>query len=463
MCRLIENQLVAANAAAILKLAYSDTLINEEEHAMTTNTSITCAALVLSAMSGLAMGQSGLDLDRAYATQLRSDAETRSSLLGNTNSANLDIEVMTQFRYMFNSRDELTPGALGDDDTTMGFDTPRTQVRLSGSVTDDISALIVFDFGSAENGTAQGTANLLVAQGAWTLNDNWTLLFGQWHVPVMSSENFAPEHTLAVEKSFTNEFFNVGYSQGLALAYGGDNFKFVGAFCDGAEYITNYGAVSNSAFNAPGESDVSLTARVDWLVEGTWDQFADATSWRGSNYGVKLGGAFHWQTQGDTNPSDNSGGTIPGYDDTTVSLWTLDAQVEGDGWNAMAQYVGHDVDISATTDVSYTNHGFILQGGMFVSDQVELFGRYDIIMLDDALVAANTDDNYQSITAGMNYYLVPESHAAKFTLDAVFTLDESTNIDAIYGGVGSNDPSATGLLGLSDSEFLLRGQLTLVF
>ena len=423
----------------------------------------TGAALVLATISGLAMGQSGLDLDRAYASQLRSDADTRSSLLGTNNAANVNIEVMTQFRYMYNDRDELTPGALGDNDTTMGFDTPRTQVRLSGSVTDDISALVVFDFGAAENGTAQGTANLLVAQGAWSLNDNWAMLFGQWHNPVMGSENFAAEHTLAVDKSFTNEFFQVGYTQGVAFAYAGDQFKFVGAFSDGAEYITNYGTVSNSAFNAPGENDFGITGRFDWLVEGTWDQFADATSWRGSNYGVKIGAGAHWQTQGDTNPADNSGGAIPGYDDTTVTFWTVDAQVEGDGWNVFAQYVGHDVDITATTDVNYTNHGFILQGGMFVSDQVELFGRYDIIMLDDVLVAANTDDNFQSVTVGMNYYFVPESHAAKFTLDAVFALDESTNIDAIFGGVGSNDPSTTGLLGLSDSEMLLRGQLTLVF
>ena len=427
-----------------------------------TSKNTTCAALVLSAMSGLAMGQSGLDLDRAYASQLRSDAETRSSLLGNSNNANINIEVMTQFRYMYNDRDELTPGALGDNDTTMGFDTPRTQVRMSGSVTDDISAMIVFDFGAAENGTAQGSANLLVAQGAWSLNDNWAMLFGQWHNPVMGSENFAPEHTLAVDKSFTNEFFQVGYTQGVAFAYAGDQFKFVGAVSDGAEYITNYGPVSNTPFNAAGENDFGITGRVDWLIEGTWDQFADATSWRGSNYGVKIGAGAHWQTQGDTNPADNSGGAIPGYDETEVTFWTVDAQVEGDGWNAFAQYVGHDVDITATTDVNYTNHGFILQGGMFVSDQVELFGRYDIVMLDDVLVAANTDDNFQNITVGMNYYFVPESHAAKFTLDAIFAVDESTNIDSILGG-GSNDPSATGLLGLSDSEFALRGQLTLVF
>ena len=425
---------------------------------------VTGTALILAALSGTALGQEGLDLDRAYASQLRSDAETRSSLLGNTNSANVNIEVMTQFRYMYNSRDELTPGALGDDDTTMGFDTPRTQVRLSGSVTDDISALVVFDFGAAENGTAQGTANLLVAQGAWSLNDNWAMLFGQWHNPVMGSENFAPEHTLAVDKSFTNEFFQVGYTQGVAFAYAGDQFKFVGAFSDGAEYITNYSSVSNSAFNAAGENDFGITGRFDWLIEGTWDQFADATSWRGSNYGVKLGAGAHWQTQGDTNDSGAGSGSLPaGHDSTEVTFWTVDAQAEGDGWNAFAQYVGHDVDIEATTNLSYTNHGFIAQGGVFVSDQVELFGRYDVVMLDDVLVLAGTSDNYQSITAGMNYYFVPESHAAKFTLDAVFAIDESVNMDLILGGAGSNDPSATGLLGLSDSEFLLRGQLTLVF
>lgn len=430
---------------------------------MNTTSQQVVATLALVTLSGLAMGQSGLDLDRAYASEIRSDAQTRSSLLGASNGANLNVEVMTQFRYMFNSRDELTAGALGDNDTTVGFDTPRTQLRLSGAVDGtDISGLVVIDFGAAENGTAQGTANLLVAQGAWSLDDNWTLLFGQWHNPVLGSENFAPEHTLAADKSFTNEFFNVGYTQGVALAYGSDNFKFVGALADGAEYVTNFGSVSNSAFNGAGENDFGITGRVDWLVEGTWDQFADATSWRGSNYGVKIGGGAHWQTQGDTNPSVPAGAPA-GFEDRTVTFWTLDAQVEGDGWNVFGEYVGHRVETNATTDVDFTNHGFILQGGMFFTDQVEGFARYDVVQLDDVLVAAGTDDLYQTVTVGMNYYFVPESHAAKFTLDAAFALDESTNMDAIFGGVGSNDPSATGLLGLSDSEFVLRAQMTLVF
>ena len=99
---------------------------------MSTKIQQATATLALATISGLAMGQSGLDLDRAYASELRSDANTRSSLLGANTGANMNIEIMTQFRYVYNSRDELTVGALGDNDTTMGFSTPRTQVRMSG-------------------------------------------------------------------------------------------------------------------------------------------------------------------------------------------------------------------------------------------------------------------------------------------------------------------------------------------
>ncbi|PCI07318.1 hypothetical protein COB72_10420 [bacterium] len=425
---------------------------------MSTKIQHATATLALAAISGLAMGQSGLDLDRAYASELRSDAQTRSSLLGSNNGANINVEIMTQFRYSYNSRDEQTAGALGDDDTTMGFSAPRTQLRLSGAVEGtDISGLVVFDFGAAE-GAAGGAATLLIAQAAWSLNDNWTVLFGQWHDPVFGSDNFAPEHTLGVDHSFMNEFFEVGHTQGVAFVYGADSWKFIGAFDDGAEYITN-GAVANSAFNAAGEADYGFTGRFDWLIEGTWDQFADATSFRGSNYGVKLGLGAHYQVQGTTNP------VIAATEDKTVTFWTVDVQVEGDGWNFMAEYVGHNVEtnplVGATTD--FTNSGFLLQGGFFFNDQWEGYARYDVVMLDDTLVAAGTDDNFQNVTIGANYYFVPESHAAKFTIEAVFTLDDSTNMDALMGGAGSNDTDVSGVLGLSDSEVALRAQMTLVF
>ncbi len=440
--------------------------------------------LTLVALSGMAAAQSGLDLDRAYAAELRADADTHSSLLGSSNAAGLDVQVMLQMRYSANFRDELTAGALGDNDTTVGFSNPRSQIRLSGGVEGtDISGLVIFDFGNAtDNGRhADGSAELLVAQGAWGLNDDWVMLFGQWHNPVVAEEAFAAENTMAVERSGMNEFFNPGYTQGVAFAYvGSDNFKFVGAFADGATYAGNP-SPTNSAFNSQGENDFGFTGRFDYLVSGTWDQFADMTSWKGSNYGLKLGAGFHYQTAGGTNPSTSAGGgnaiftTLLGeaVDEMDITLWTLDAQVEGDGWSVFAAYIGHKLEakgITAGNDLDLTNHGAMVQGSYFFSDQFEAFARWDSIFWDDVLVnaaGAGADDTTHTITVGGNYYFVPESHAAKFTVDAVFTLDNSLVSDVVVGAAGGTagaaDATTTGLLGTSDSEFMLRGQMTLLF
>ena len=89
----------------------------------------TITTIALVTMSGSALAQSGLDIDRAYAAELRADANTRSSLLG-SNGGNLDAQVFTQFRYTYDTRDEIAPGVvLGDADTTVGFSAPRTQIR----------------------------------------------------------------------------------------------------------------------------------------------------------------------------------------------------------------------------------------------------------------------------------------------------------------------------------------------
>ncbi len=451
---------------------------------MRTTNQMNVAGLALAALSGMAVAQSGLDLDRAYAAELRADADTHSSLLGSSNAAGLSVQVMTQMRYTANFRDELTAGALGDSDTSIGFTNPRTQVRLSGAVEGtDISGQVVFDFGNATDNArhADGTAQLLVAMGVWGINDDWTMLFGQWHNPVVAEEAFLPEHTLAVERSGMNEWFNPGYTQGVAFAYtGSDNFKFVGAFSDGATYAGNP-APTNSAFNSPAENDFGFTGRFDYLAAGTWDQFADMTSWKGSNYGAKIGAGFHYQTAGDTNPSTTAGGGNAIFtallgeavDTMNITLWTIDAQIEGDGWSVFAAYIGHLLDaegVTAGNDLDLTNHGVVVQGSYFMSDQFEAFARYDAIFWDDVLetaAGAGADGTSSAITVGGNYYFIPESHAAKFTFDIVHTLDNSlvgdTVIGAAGGTVGSADATTTGLLGSSDSETMVRGQMTLVF
>lgn len=429
-------------------------------------TRFVCVASFVAAC-GSAMAQTGLDLDRAYASELRADSDARSSFLGANTASNIDVSVMMQARYMANFRDEGTV-PLGDNDTTLGFSIPRAQVRISGQVTEDISGKVVFDFGAAElNGrNTAGTATLLEAFAAWKINDGFSLIVGQWHNPVVAEEAIAAEHGLAVDRSAMNEFFNPGYTQGIVGAWNGDNWKLAVALADGATYYGNAGSL-NTPFNSPGENDFGITGRFDYLVSGNWDQFSDFASWRGSNYGLKLGLGGHWQTAGNTNPGTSTNAILGTLDEMDITLWTVDAMVQGDGWNMFMGYVGHLIDPTPTAGTlpDFTNHGVIVQGGMFINDQTELFARYDAIFLDSVLegLTGGTESDYHFLTFGMNYFLVPESHAAKFTADIVYSASESSTLDVFSPVLGSSDPNTTGLLGLSDSEFAVRAQMTLVF
>ncbi len=442
----------------------------------------TITTLALVTMSGSALAQSGLDIDRAYAAELRADANTRSSLLG-SNAGSLDVEVFTQFRYTYNSRDEIAPGtALGDSDTTVGFSAPRTQVRLSGGVEGtDITGHISFDFGGAWDhgrtgnragigpGTptfGDGDATLRDAYATWGLDDNWTFLFGQMKNPLHFESNVAPEHSQGVERSLTNSFFDVQYTQGIGFNYTDDEWKFTFVLSDGpvAQNTFYTAAPLGTAVNF--ESDFSLTGRIDWLVSGNWDQFADFASWQGSNDGFRVGAGLHWSQAGDTNP------LLGAIDTQTVTAWTVDAQYESDGWGLFAAYMSTNVDndLLAGGSVDQTDEGFVLQGNVFMTEQFELFGRYDIIILEDdpaaiTPLAATDDDHYSTITVGFNYYLVPESYAARFSMDVGFGLDDSTGLDTrsfydtattgYIGGMGS----ATGI----ESELTIRGQFSLLF
>ncbi len=424
---------------------------------------VSTSAAFLSAAT--ASAQTGLDLDRAYASQLRADAETRASFLGISQASGLTVSAMVQTRYVVNLRDEQSGVDLGDDDTTVGFSIPRAQIRLAGAVTDSITGHASFDFGSAETGS-DGTASLLTAFADWAVSDRCTLRIGQWHNPIVAEEAVEAEFGLAVERSIVNEFFNPGYTQGVAATHTGDNWRFFLALSDGLSAFGS-GSTANSPFNSPAESDWAVSARADLLISGTWDQFNAFSSWRGSNYGVKIGVGAHYQEQGDTNPSSGTWDVLGGVttDEVALGLWSVDVQVKGDGWNFFAAYLGHHVDAEPTAGdlPSLLNHGVVVQGGLFVSDQVELFARYDALFLDSDLsdLAGTDEDDFHFLTAGVNYFLVPESHAARFTADVVYSFTDTDTLDALMGGL--NGPATTGLLGASDGELLLRAQLTLVF
>lgn len=400
-----------------------------------------------------------LDYDRAYSAELNADAASRTSQLQGGTAGNdgffyisdgsgnyrLNMSGLIQFRYSANFRDDQPTNDDGgdDDDNTIGFSVPRLKLRWHGNIVNpNWKFMVQADFG--EDG------HLMIEKGYGQYDfegwDGGFVRWGQFKLPILAEELIEPEFQLAAERSLTNEFFSQDYSQGVMLGYRADAFAFYGAFSDGV-------STSGTSYNSAAEADYAFTARVDVKFEGDWDRFDDFTSWRGDDLAVRVGGAIHWQSTGDTNPS------LP--DNAELLLYTVDAAVEGNGWNLFAAFIGSNVDMGGGgSDVDH--FGAVVQGGIFITDQCELFARWDAIFFDDDTVTPGEDDDLHFLTFGTNYYVVPQSHAAKITLDLVWSLNE-TAPTATGAGI-LPDARLTQLLGDSqDGEVLLRGQINVAF
>lgn len=406
------------------------------------------AGLALSAAGALAQGSLSLDAERAYAGELAADAGARTSLLGAAPRAGYDkgfvladtggdyklnIGGYTQFRYVANVRDE--PPGDDQEEFTSGFQATRTRLIFSGTVLNpDLSFFIHGGFTRFN-----GTFGLLDAFAKYDLDDGFSIKWGQYRLPLMREESVADHLQLFAERSVFNSYFSQDRSQGVELAYEGDSWRLMGDFSDGLASL-------NTDIDSDREADLAWTGRAEWKWDGEWSQFRDFTSWRGSELAGMVGGAIHWQSGGDTT------GTF----DADVYQYTLDASFEGDGWNAFAAFAGRHVETGDAPSVE--DYGLLVQGGYFVSSQTELIARYDILLPDEVGNTPGTE-KFQSFSVGANYYLSPDSHAAKFTADLQWYPDSLQGSEMVV-----NPNTNIGILDdVEGDQIVLRLQFQLVF
>jgi len=395
------------------------------------NTKFTAIAAILLASAGMAHAETDLTLARSYG--LANSASGYDSLLSNYNASNIKVKAQIQARYQYNARDDM---ALGDSDTTIGFSLRRTKIEFSGDVTDSISAKVKFSFSRSS-----GAAALEDAYAKWKINDDVALKIGQFKQQLLREENMSSSRQLTSERSAVNETFNQNYSQGIEASFGRDSWRGAVGFTDGF-------GTANTAFNSSSEADYAFNARFEMLLGGAqWDQFKQFTSWRGSAQGGMLGAAIAHQSMGSTNPSLAM--------DVEMTTGTVDFSYVGDGWNAYAAGIWRNMDTGAATDMD--DFGVVVQGGVFVSDRDELFARWDAVFPDTSNAPA--DEDFNALTFGWNHFFVPESHAAKLTIDLNYYLDAtSTSIVSTSSSGGHNLLSST-----EDGQFGITAQMQFLF
>lgn len=397
----------------------------------------TIPALAILALSPLSNGQQDLAIanseeTRALVEAMMADAATRSSLRANDDSPPpLRIWGFTQFRYTYNHREETDPP--GGEKDTSGFSLNRVRLFFDANPFENISARVRTTFSRST-----GEATLDQAYATITLPESYKLRLGQFSLPLFRDENISAEKQLTVNASTVDELFNQGTIQGVMLMREWEDIRFWAAFSDGVRS-------ANKDFDSDEKSDFAISTRWEWMLAGdSWTRFDDYTSFRGSEFAAMLGGAVHYET---------GGRSTEFRDDVDLLYITADLGVEGDGWNAFFAAVA--ANTADALDDDFLDSGYIAQGGFFVTEHTELFGRFDIIVADDDRV--ERAGNFRTLTVGANYYVFPGSHALKFTTNLIWFLDEQATSLAPTS-------SNTGLLpSTEDGQWAIQAQMQVIF
>lgn len=370
---------------------------------------------------------------RALVDAMLADAESRASLASMAQEGPPPLRVwgFTQFRYTYNRREAVS--SPGEQRDTAGFSMNRARLFFDANPFEGVSARVRTTFSRST-----GDAALDQAYATLSLPDSYTLRVGQFSLPLFRDENISAEKQLAVNASVVDDYFNQGNVQGVMLSREWDDVRMWLAFSDGIRS-------SNNDFDSALKADAALTGRVEWRIAGdSWSRFDDYTSFRGSDLAVMLGGAIHYE----------SGGRDTGTRDD-LRLWygTVDLGVEGSGWNLFGAVVGVLSDDDAGDE--FFDAGIIGQGGFFVSERAEVFGRFDMIVSDNDRPDRRGD--FRTLTAGANYYFIPGSHALKLTANIAWFLDAQASTLA---PVSTN----TGLLASpDDGQWAVQVQAQVIF
>jgi hypothetical protein len=404
---------------------------------------------------------------RGLVQDVLADADTRASLMQDGLTAGWDgnfflqsadgnwrlrLRGQVQVRYVWNVQDD----ALDGDDNKYGFEVRRAKIKFDGNIIDPTWQYVInlaadhddrqFDGSSGSSVfSGQGDVDLDDAIIMKDFENGLEVWLGQFKMPFLQEELISSSRQLAAERSLVNQEFNQDRSKGVMLAYTGDRWKIQGGFGDGFKSLNtpyDFVPLTGGASVTGLSSSIAFTGRVDWLAQGSWKQFRALTSKRGSEHGLKIGAAAHWE-------QDKYSDFAIGPDGRTSFFgWTVDGMWQGDGRNIFAYVVGRHIDSDAVPDLD--QYGVVVQGGYYFTDKWEGYARYE--WGDNDVSGA---DDLNVVTIGANYYI--HGDMVKWTTDVGVGLDGvAATWRAGDAGWRTDAPD-------KDGQVVIRSQLQLLF
>jgi hypothetical protein len=307
------------------------------------------------------------------------------------------------------------------------------------------------------------------------LGDGWYTRVGQWKSQFNYEEITSSRTQQFAARTVVNGYFSQDFIQGALLGWEGEHVRVSGSYNDG-------GGMKNVAvLQASGNpTQWALSGRADWLLEGSWGQMKDMQGWRGSPFAAMLGIGVNWQRAGGNPPNARqsvaTGVVVPGSPPQTAQTallsYTVDGNLRGDGWSAWAAFLGNWTTATGTVGSSLgvsnvLSYGAVVQGGVFVTNQLELIARYEGLWVVSGASAFGSvsapllDQGLNIVSVGANWYF--DKNAVKFTLDGGYAFDPVLFSNGLYGdNVSGTDWRAT-QTGQGSGEWVLRAQMQLLF
>lgn len=371
---------------------------------------------------------------RQLVREVLADAETRATLLDTPIIAGHDgssfflssedgkfllrFKGMVQARHVYNTRDD-----SGADDNLGGFEDGRTRFSFSGHVVDPTWTFLIWT-----GHHCNGDQLLLDAWITKALDDNWSVTVGQFKAPLWREWMVSETSQQFVERSLLSAAFGGSYTQGVKVDYASEQFRSTLSFNDGA-------ATLNTTWNTP-DTDYAFSGRAELLLAGSWKPYGEFESWRGEELMAVVGAAAHYQ-MGEYGTS---------TDESQIVRWTVDGTLEFGGVNLFAAFIGNHVSNGTSLD----QYGLLVQGGVFLTDKLELIARYEWGDSDTP-----TDQTLSVVTVGTNYFFA--RHRLRLTADVSYALEpvSATWANSFAGYL----PDAAG----QDGQIVVRTQMQLIF
>lgn len=422
------------------------------------------------------------------------DAQTRASLLADGATAGWDrnfflasadgnfrlrLRGQIQFRYAYNHRDiddgDIVPGGFSTRESTSGFENRRTKLDFDGHV---IDPSIRYCIQMAFNRSASDGQNSFLEDAYVTkeFEGGWSVQAGQQKAPFLAEELMSSRTLLAVERSLVNDVFTTQYVQGFQLSWETERLHFHAMYSDalranradaptGTGLAGSVGGSINTDYRTNPVS-YAVSGRVEFLAAGSWSQFRSSSSPRGEAFGLRFGAAAYAQSLRDApDPTDAS------------DIWAVTADVAAKfgGANLFAYGVYRQVTLAGDvpvrgggTDDAMDQWAVVVQGGVFVHEDIELFARYEFGDLDTdrfRTAAAVSRAEYERngiLTVGVNVFPAGVKRSEiKWTTDLGFAFDPIGDF-AASGADWASDGTTPG--GSTESgQIVIRSQVQLLF